>query len=104
MIWGYLQHRLCGQYRGKPGGGGPGPEVPAERLVSSEIYAYTRNPRYLGHIIFLTGLTLTLRSWLAALITIAVALWLHFRVLADERNLIVKLGQPYVKRWISGLF
>ena len=87
MVWGYLQYRLCGKYRGVRGGGGPGPEVPADRLVASGIYAYTRNPMYLGHIIFLTGLTLTLRSWLAALITVTVAVWLHFRVLADERNL-----------------
>jgi hypothetical protein len=109
MVWGYLQYRLCGKYRGVRGGGGPGPEIPADRLVASGIYAYTRNPMYLGHIIFLTGLTLTLRSWLAALITVAVAVWLHFRVLADERNLAVKLGQPYVaytqtvKRWVPGL-
>jgi protein-S-isoprenylcysteine O-methyltransferase Ste14 len=110
MICGYLQYRLCGQYRGKRGGGGPGPDVPPESLVATGLYAYTRNPMYLGHIIFLIGLTLTLRSWLAALITVAISVWLHFRVLADERNLIVKLGQPYVaytrsvKRWIPGLF
>jgi protein-S-isoprenylcysteine O-methyltransferase Ste14 len=65
---------------------------------------------YLGHVIFLTGLTLTLRSWLAALITIAVSVWFHFRVLGDERQLAVKLGAPYVaytksvKRWLPGLF
>lgn len=92
------------------GGGGPGPDVPGERLVSSGLYAYTRNPMYLGHIIFLTGLSLTLQSWFAALITIGVALWFHFRVRVDERNLALKLGPPYVaykesvKRWIPGLF
>jgi protein-S-isoprenylcysteine O-methyltransferase Ste14 len=110
MIWGYLQYRWCGKYRMARGGGGPGPNVPGERLVSSGLYAYTRNPMYLGHIIFLTGLTLTFRSWFAALITLAVALWFHFRVVADERNLSVKLGPSYVaytksvKRWLPGLF
>jgi protein-S-isoprenylcysteine O-methyltransferase Ste14 len=110
MIWGYLQYRLCGKYRMARGGGGPGPDVPAEKLVSSGLYAYTRNPMYLGHIIFLTGLSLTLQSWLAGLITLALALWFHFRVLADEANLARKLGAPYVtytrdvKRWIPGLF
>ncbi len=110
MVWGYLQYRLCGRYRGIRGGGGPGPEVPPDRLVSTGLYAYTRNPMYLGHLIFLLGLTLTLRSWLAATITMAVAVWFHFRVLADERSLAVKLGQSYmaytrsVKRWIPGLF
>lgn len=109
MVWGYLQYRLCGNYR-MARGGGPGPEIPPERLVSSGLYAYTRNPMYLGHIIFLTGLTLTLQSWLAALITMAVAIWFHFRVLADERKLSVELGPAYaaytksVKRWVPGLF
>jgi hypothetical protein len=86
MLWGYLQYRLCGKYRTANGGGGPGPEIPGERLVSSGLYAYTRNPMYLGHIIFLIGLSLTLRSWLAALITVAVTIWFHFRVVADERT------------------
>jgi len=110
MIWGFLQYRLCGKYRRNRGGGGPGPQIPADQLVSSGPYAYTRNPMYLGHIIFLSGLTLTLRSWLAAVITLGVAVWFHFRVLADERQLAVKLGAPYVaytksvKRWVPGLF
>jgi hypothetical protein len=110
MIWGYLQYRLCGRYRVKIGGGGPGLENPPEHLVSTGPYAYTRNPMYLGHIIFLSGLTLTLRSWLALLITIGTALWFHRRVLGDEMKLIERLGQPYVdylatvKRWIPWLF
>ena len=110
MLWGYLQYRLCGLYRIKHGGGGPGLEIPPERLVSSGPYAYTRNPMYLGHIIFLVGLTLTLQSWFAALITIAVSIWFHIRVLGDEKKLASTLGKPYVdyvnavKRWIPGLF
>jgi hypothetical protein len=109
MLWGYLQYRLCGLYRIKYGGGGPGLETPPERLVATGPFAYSRNPMYLGHIIFLTGLTLTFKSWLAGLITIAVAAWFHSRVLGDETKLIERLGQPYVdylasvKRWIPGL-
>jgi phospholipid methyltransferase len=110
MIWGYLQYRLCGIYRIKHGGGGPGLETPPEHLVSTGPYAYTRNPMYLGHLIFLAGLTLTLKSWLAALITIAVAIWFHLRVIGDEKKLLIRLGQPYgdymksVKRWLPGVF
>ena len=110
MIWGYLQYRLCGRYRIRIGGGGPGLETPPERLVSTGPYALTRNPMYLGHIIFLIGLTLTLKSWLAGLITIATATWFHLRVIGDEKKLVPRLGQPYadylarVRRWIPGLF
>ena len=110
MLWGYLQYRLCGLYRRKRGGGGPGLETPPERLVTTGPYAYTRNPMYLGHIIFLLGLTLSLNSLLAALITLATATWFHFRVVGDEARLVERLGEPYrsyhatVKRWLPGLF
>jgi len=110
MVWGYLQYRLVGQYRIKRGGGGPGLDTPPERLVTTGPFAYTRNPMYVGHIIFLTGLALTLTSLFAALLTIATTVWFHFRVLGDERRLRQRFGQPYltylagVKRWVPGLF
>jgi protein-S-isoprenylcysteine O-methyltransferase Ste14 len=81
MAWDYLQYRLCVLYRNKHGGGGPGLETPPDRLVSTRPYAYTRNPMYLGHLIYLLGLSLALRSWLGAVITIGVALWFRRRVI-----------------------
>ena len=109
MIWGYAQYRLCGFYRTQHGGGGPGINRPPQNLVSTGPYAYTRNPMYLGHLIFLIGLTLTFNSSLAAIITVAMAVWFHLRVLGDEAKLTQRLGEPYVdytktvKRWIPGL-
>jgi hypothetical protein len=110
MAWGYLQYRLCGVYRRKRGGGGPGLETPPERLVVGGPYTYTRNPMYLGHIIFLIGLTLSLKSLFAAAITIATAIWFHLRVVGDEARLVERWGEAYrrylsmTKRWIPGLF
>jgi len=110
LVWGYLQYRLCGRYRAKHGGGGPGPDKPPVRLVSTGFYACTRNPMYLGHLIFLIGLTRAFKSWLAAVITLAMVPWLHSRVLNDEKRLVKHLGEPYVvymqsvKRWLPGLF
>src|SRR5687767_7585301 len=40
LVWGYLQYRLCGNYRTRLGGGGPGLAVPPERIVDQGIYAY----------------------------------------------------------------
>jgi hypothetical protein len=110
MAWGYLQYRLCGVYRRRRGGGGPGIETPPERLVLSGPYAYTRNPMYLGHIIFLAGLALTLHSPVAAAIAVATAIWFHVRVRRDETRLVERWGEAYrrylsiTKRWIPGLF
>jgi protein-S-isoprenylcysteine O-methyltransferase Ste14 len=110
MLWGYLQYRWCGKYRVQRGGGGPGLETPPERMVVSGPYYYTRNPMYLGHLIYLTGLSLTLHSLFAAAITVATAVWFHLRVLGDEKRLLERWGEPYrrymivVKRWIPGLF
>jgi protein-S-isoprenylcysteine O-methyltransferase Ste14 len=110
MAWGYLQYRLCGVYRLKRGGGGPGIETPPKRLVLSGPYAYTRNPMYLGHIIFLAGLALTLQSLFAAVVAVATAIWFHIRVRRDEARLVERWGEAYrryllvVKRWVPGFF
>jgi hypothetical protein len=106
LAWGYLQYRLVGRYRLSLGGGGPGMDTPPERLVVTGPFAWCRNPMYLGHIIFLLGLTLSLRSELAAAMTAATAVWFQFRVMRDEKRLRERFGQAYVdysarvKRWL----
>lgn len=110
LAWGYLQYRLTGRYRLRLGGGGPGMETPPVRLVTSGPFALCRNPMYLGHLIFLAGLALLLRSWLGAAVAVGTAVWLQFRVRRDERRLGERFGEPYlqycsrVKRWIPALF
>ena len=109
MVWGYLQYWLIGKYRIRRGGGGPGMDTPPERLVTTGPFAWCRNPMYLGHILFLLGLTLTLHSWLAALITVVTAIWFQFRVRRDEQRLRELFGEPHeeysarVRRWIPRL-
>jgi protein-S-isoprenylcysteine O-methyltransferase Ste14 len=110
LAWGYLQYKLVGRYRLSLGGGGPGMKTMPERLVTGGPYAYTRNPMYLGHLIFLAGLALTLRSELAAVMAVASAVFFHVRVKKDEKRLREFFGEPYarycgqVKRWIPLLF
>lgn len=109
MAWGYLQYKLVGRYRIGLGGGGPGMKTMPERLVTGGPYAYTRNPMYLGHLIFLAGLALTLRSELGALIFVVNVVFFQLRVTRDEKRLREFFGEAYaeycgrVKRWIPGL-
>ena len=76
------------------------------RLVTTGIYALTRNPMYLGHLIFIAGLAISLRSWIAFAVLVAYLPWFHARVRRDEARLRDLFGTEYeryaqrVKRWI----
>jgi protein-S-isoprenylcysteine O-methyltransferase Ste14 len=106
MAWGYLQYKLIGRYRGPRAGGGPGMDTMPERILRSGPYRFTRNPMYLGHLIFMVGLAITFWSWFALILLAARAAWFHSRVLADERRLQSAFSTEYdayraqVKRWI----
>jgi protein-S-isoprenylcysteine O-methyltransferase Ste14 len=106
LAWGYLEYRLCGDYRQNLHAGSRGMERAPERILQAGPYALTRNPMYLGHLIFLLGLALVTRSKLAGLIFLANVPWFHMRVLQDEARLREQFGAEYenycrrVKRWI----
>jgi len=109
LPWGYLQYRLVGNYRIARGGGGPGMSNPPQRIVTTGPYRYTRNPMYLGHLIFMLGLALTFASWIAAALLVFHLFWFHRRALEDETQLAQLFGAQYeayaarVKRWIPGV-
>ena len=110
VAWGYLQYRLVGRFRLRQGGGGPGMAAAPQRIVAQGPYRYTRNPMYLGHLIFMLGLALTFRSWFGLVLLGLRAAWFQHRVLGDEARLTATFGAEYeayrarVKRWIPGLF
>ncbi len=62
-------------------------DVPPERIIMRGPYGYTRNPMYLGHLIFLLGLSIALWSLLGLMIFIGRSWWFHQRVLRDEARL-----------------
>jgi protein-S-isoprenylcysteine O-methyltransferase Ste14 len=109
LAWGYLQYRLVGQFRTAHGGGGPGIGVPPTRIVSEGPYRFTRNPMYLGHLVFMLGLAVALHSWVALVVLVLRAIWFHRRVVADEARLTARFGAEYtsymrrVKRWLPGI-
>ncbi len=109
LAWGFLQYRLSGDYRQKLGGGGHGMEQPPDRLVTSGPYALSRNPMYLGHMIFTLGLAVVFRSPLAAVLVFERARRFRERVRIDEERLERIFGEEYrkyrsgVNRWVPSL-
>jgi protein-S-isoprenylcysteine O-methyltransferase Ste14 len=54
------------------------------RLVTGGPYRYLRHPRYLGIIVFPTGISLVFRSWLALILVGALTLALIWRIRDEE--------------------
>ena len=79
----------------------------ASVIVAHGVYAYTRNPMYLGLAILTTAWALHLASPLSALGPVALVAYLtRFQILPEERALEAKFGDVYrrylvsVRRWI----
>jgi protein-S-isoprenylcysteine O-methyltransferase Ste14 len=108
LLWGYLQYRLAGDYRIARAGGPPGlSQGYPERVVTTGIYARTRNPMYLGHLVFVTGLVLVTGSPVAAVALAVLGPWFDRRAAHDEERLARRFGHPYeayrdsVPRWLG---
>lgn len=106
---GYLQYRAAGAYRLPRAGGPPGmSQGMPDRLVTDGPYALSRNPMYLGHLVFLGGLTLATRSPLALAVSASLVPWFRERARQDERRLSERFGSDFedycrrVPRWLPG--
>lgn len=76
-------------------------------LVSEGIYRYSRNPMYLGQLIFLAAWAVWLGNAVAFLgLPACVAYLTRFQILPEERILAEKFGEDYadyrarVRRWL----
>jgi len=76
-------------------------------IVSHGIYAYTRNPMYLGLTLILTALTIYLGSILGFIVVTGFILYINrFQIKAEEEALEKQFGEAYlayknrVRRWI----
>ena len=77
-------------------------------LVTSGAYRWTRNPMYLGHLIFSLGLVAAFPSPITALLALTRAVYFQLRVWRDETRLDRLFGADYaaykerVPRWVPG--
>lgn len=110
LAWGYAQYRLVSRYRADLGGGPGGVSrgLP-DQLVQTGPYALTRNPMYLGHLIFSLGLVLISRSPVSIILALARLIYFVRRVDLDEGRLEEQFGDEYrayrqrVRRWLPGI-
>ena len=107
LATGYGLYRWCGQYRLRRAGGPAGfSQGRPDELVTTGPYALTRNPMYLGHLVFMSGLTLGTGSPVAAAALAGHLPWFAARVRRDEQRLTELFGGQYdaylvdVPRWI----
>jgi protein-S-isoprenylcysteine O-methyltransferase Ste14 len=110
MAAGFAAYELGGRYRIGRAGGPPGmSQGMPERLVTTGVYAWTRNPMYLGHLVFMTGAALVTRSPLAIGALALAGPWFGGRVAKDEARLRAAFGSEYdayrqrVPRWLPGV-
>jgi protein-S-isoprenylcysteine O-methyltransferase Ste14 len=83
------------------------PTARVEVLVTTGIYAYTRNPMYLGITVALLGLGLALRSeWLLILALLMPLALQRLAIVPEERHLDARFGEAWrayaarVRRWL----
>ncbi len=65
------------------------------RLTQSGVYGWSRNPQYVGWVLFLLGFALNEWSLWSLLAVVLVALSLHLLVLIEEEHLRLRLGREY---------
>jgi protein-S-isoprenylcysteine O-methyltransferase Ste14 len=79
----------------------------ASALVTTGVYAQTRNPMYVGFVLALAGWGVALAHPVAALLVPGLAAYLHrFQILPEERALKAAFGDAFaayaarVRRWV----
>ena len=65
------------------------------RLITSGPYRLIRHPRYLGIITFFLGMSLVFRSYLAAILVVALSVILLWRIHAEESMLQREFGETW---------
>ncbi len=85
-------------------------DQPTHMIVTNGLYAYSRNPIYMGMIIFVAGLGLAFNAPFVLLLLVGAVLILRFGVIeAEEEYLEQKFGDHYLQyksdvgRWMFGI-
>lgn len=103
---GYGLYKGAGSYRMARGAGSTGFTRPPDKLVTTGPYSVSRNPMYLGHLLFLAGLVLATGSPIAVAGFVYQWRRMTTRVRIDEERIEKIFGDEYreytkrVPRWV----
>jgi protein-S-isoprenylcysteine O-methyltransferase Ste14 len=98
MLAGTTTFVYCSRLFKRLGNGTPVPTDPPTELVASGLYRYSRNPIYIGYIIFLLGEFLFFGQVILLLYAVVAFLVAHVAVLLlEEPPLRRKFGNVYLK-------
>ena len=71
------------------------PERDGTELVTGGLYAFSRNPAFLGFDLMYLRVFLLFANWLSGLCSAFAVLTLHLQILQEERYLEGVFGEPY---------
>ena len=84
------------------------PGHPTSKIVKTGVFAVSRNPLYLGSVLLLLGIALTLnKPWALIMLLLSIVLCQYVLIIPEERYLIAKFGDEYkeymtlVRRWLG---
>jgi len=75
--------------------------------LTGGIYRYSRNPMYVGYLLYFAGVGLVAASWLYILIAVMEQIALYWLIRGEERWCLAEYGEPYrrytyeVRRYIG---
>ena len=73
------------------------PDKDRTELVTDGIYAFSRNPAFLGFDLQYVGVLLMFCNWLTAAFTVFAVIMLHLQILQEERFLATAFGAEYLE-------
>ena len=80
---------------------------PKDKVITTGLYRFTRNPSYVGMILMHIGLGIACSSWLVILLTVVMMIMLNAVLPSEERYCLYRFGDDYQKyknktpRWIG---
>jgi len=72
-------------------------KAPLDKPITSGLYKISRNPQIMTLFLVSFGTSLVIGSWIAIIIIIVSAVFLHFRILGEEKRLTEQYGDSFLE-------